>query len=78
VVDFFDIPDDPEVRPVKRKWLGLVDLTDDNHGEGGSGKPSKHRVIDVTGDPDDEFIDLTEDSEDELNAESNVEVIDLT
>ncbi|KAJ7812414.1 PIN domain-like protein [Mycena leptocephala] len=60
VVDFFDIPDDPEVRPVKRKWLGLVDLTDDNH------------------DPDDEFIDLTEDSEDELNAESNVEVIDLT
>ncbi|KAJ7791979.1 hypothetical protein B0H13DRAFT_2517700 [Mycena leptocephala] len=78
VVDFFDIPDDPEVRPVKRKWLGLVDLTDDNHGEGGSGKPSKHRVIDVTGDPDDKFIDLTEDSEDELNAESNVEVIDLT
>ncbi|KAJ7028163.1 PIN domain-like protein [Mycena alexandri] len=60
IVEIIDIPDSPVPEPTVLRWLGLVDLTEDNHGEGGS-QSSFHEpadVVDLTEDDDD--IDLTD------------------
>lgn len=50
------------MEPVTGKWLGLIDLTEDNHGEGGSGSIASGSRVHVSTTAD--IIDLTGDSSD--------------
>ncbi|KAJ6457149.1 PIN domain-like protein [Mycena vitilis] len=63
-----EIPANPKDQPATKKWLGMVDLTDDK-GEGGSGMSRDGNVIDLTMELDSSTVEL-------MDYDSDIEIID--